>query len=484
MPPFRLLTPLPLLLYLLASLAGNADSPPELPREFRAAWVATVYNIDWPSKAGLKVREQKQEFIELLDTAQATGLNAIIFQVRPAADALYESPFEPWSSHLTGEMGLNPGYDPLAFAIEESHRRGMELHAWFNPFRAQTNRTKERSANHIANTRSDWVKRYGNYLWLDPGNPEVRDYSIQVMIDVVKRYDIDGVHIDDYFYPYPYPSNENSLPFPDDDTFERFGRGKKDDWRRSNVDRFIEALYKGIKKEKPWVKFGISPFGIWRPGIPKGTEAGLDAYGLLYADARKWLHKGWVDYMMPQLYWSIDSKGQSFPRLLDWWVGENKKRRHLWPGIATDRVGDERPASEMTKQIELIRKIKKGYPGHAHWSADSVINNQKGVQTLLKRNSYASPAIIPPSKWLKGETPKRPTLLISPSGDRLTLRIAPQASVRFWLLQTKGSKGWTSQLLNGDKDSFEIDPVDAIAVSALGYTGLLSKSAEYRFNEM
>jgi uncharacterized lipoprotein YddW (UPF0748 family) len=263
MAPLRLLTNS--LLFSIACLAVNAaatDSPPTLDREFRAVWVATVYNIDWPSKAGVDPDAQRR---------QETGLNAIIFQIRPAADALYESAFEPWSSHLTGKMDLNPGYDPLAFAIEEAHFRGMELHAWFNPFRAQTNIDKERSANHIANTRSDWVKQYGNYLWLDPGNPEARDYTIQVMIDVVKRYDIDGVHIDDYFYPYPYPSNDDALPFPDDDTFERFGRGKKDDWRRSNVDRFIEDLYKNIKKEKSWVKFGISPFGIWRPGTPKGT---------------------------------------------------------------------------------------------------------------------------------------------------------------------------------------------------------------------
>ena len=481
MPPLHL--PQLALFALLASFAVHAatDSAPTLDREFRAAWVATVYNIDWPSKAGVDPDAQRAELRNLFQVAQDTGLNAIIFQIRPAADALYESAYEPWSPHLTGKMDLDPGYDPLSFAIEEAHFRGMELHAWFNPFRAQTNIKKERSANHIANTRADWVKQYGNYLWLDPGNPEVRDYTIKIMLDVVKRYDIDGVHIDDYFYPYPYPSNEDSLPFPDDDTFQRFGRGKKDTWRRSNVNRFVETLYKRIKKEKPWVKFGISPFGIWRPGTPKGTEAGLDAYNLLYADARKWLHKGWIDYMMPQLYWSIDSEGQSFPRLLDWWVSENKKNRHLWPGIATDRVGDQRPASEMTKQIDLIRKIKKGYPGHAHWSADSVIKNQKGVQTLLKKKTYAALAIVPPSKWLGSKAPAKPTLLLTPRGDRLILQLAPQENIRFWLLQTKTNKGWKSQLLDGTQDTFELELTDAIAVSALGYTGLLSKKARYEF---
>lgn len=455
---------------------------PELEREFRAIWVATVYNIDWPSKAGLKVREQKDELISLFDTAQKTGINAVILQVRPEADALYESRYEPWSAHLTGEMGLHPGYDPLAFAIEEAHRRGMELHAWFNPFRAQANRTKPRSPGHIVNTRPDWVKRYANYLWLDPGNPEVRAYSIQVMLDVVRNYDIDGVHIDDYFYPYPYPSNDDAKPFPDNDTFERFGRGKIDDWRRANVDRFIESLHKGIKKEKPWVKFGISPFGIWRPGYPKGTEAGLDAYGLLYADSRKWLRKGWMDYMMPQLYWTIDSKGQSFPKLLDWWIGENRKKRHLWPGIATDRVGDQRPASEMAKQIELIRESSKGYPGHSHWSADSLINDQRGVRSLLVRKTYAEPALTPPSPWLKGKTPNRPAALLTPKGDGYRLRLALQENVRFWLIQSLSDGKWTSRVVDGQTDSYELGAIDSISVSAIGYNGALSKPTEYAFD--
>ena len=186
------------------------------------------------------------------------------------------------------------------------------------------------------------------------------------MLDVVERYDIDGVHMDDYFYPYPYPTNDEPLPFPDVDSFERFGRGKLDNWRRSNIDNFVKDLYQEVRKTKPWVDVGISPFGIWKPGIPKGTEASLDAYSLLYADARKWLRKGWVDYMMPQLYWSIDSKGQSFPKLLNWWIGENPKGRHVWPGIATDRVGDQRHAAEMANQISLIRNVNRGYPGHSH----------------------------------------------------------------------------------------------------------------------
>lgn len=472
-------------LTLLSLDDSNAVSPvlPEIDREFRAAWVATVYNIDWPSKAGLKASDQKKELTDLLDTAKSSGLNAIILQVRPAADALYKSAYEPWSPYVSGEMGLNPGYDPLAFAIEESHQRGLELHAWFNPFRAQTNYKNKISDDHIARTRKDWIKRYGEYLWLDPGNPEVRQYTIRVMMDVVERYDIDGIHIDDYFYPYPYPNNENSLPFPDSDTFERFGSGNKDNWRRSNVNQFIAELNRQIKKAKPWVKFGVSPFGIWKPGIPKGTEAGLDAFGLLYADSRKWLRKGWVDYMMPQLYWSIDSKGQSFPKLFDWWVGENKKKRHLWPGIATDRVGDQRPASEMEKQVSIIRDSKTGYPGHSHWSANSLITNQKGVQKLLKQTVYKSPALVPPSSWLKGAKPGVPAIAITPSSNGFRIRIAPQSNVRFWILQTRTGNGWNLQVLDGNLLAKDIGSANIIAVSGLSLTGELGRAAVYKVKE-
>ncbi len=462
---------------------GASVDLPEIDREFRAAWIATVYNIDWPSKAGLKKEEQQKELIELLDTAKESGLNALILQVRPAADALYQSVYEPWSPYLSGKMGLDPGYDPLEFAINESHKRGLELHAWFNPFRAQTNYKNKVSETHVVNTRRDWVKRYGDYLWLDPGNPEVRDYTIRIMLDVVERYDVDGIHIDDYFYPYPFPTNQKPHPFPDSDTFERFGKGDPDSWRRSNVDLFIKELHSQIKKSKPWVKFGISPFGIWRPGIPKGTEAGLDAYGLLYADSRKWLRKGWVDYMMPQLYWSIDSKGQSFPKLLDWWISENKKKRHLWPGIATDRVGDQRPASEMQKQISIIRSASKGDPGHSHWSADSLINNQKGVQKLLKRTVYQSPALVPSSSWMKGEKPGSPAIAITPEEIGYKIRIAPQSNVRFWILQTKRGEEWTLKLLDGKTESTQIGPAEVIALSGLGLTGLQGRAAVYTVKE-
>jgi len=258
------------------------------------------------------VAGQKAELLAILDRAAQLRLNAIIFQVRPACDALYASPIEPWSEYLTGAMGKapQPFYDPLTFAVEEAHKRGLELHAWFNPYRAAHPSAKSPIAsNHISKTKPSLVRRYGKHLWLDPGEKEVQDYSLSVVMDVVRRYDVDGVHFDDYFYPY----KESEGGFPDDASWKRFGAGGKlsrDDWRRENVNTFIRRVYETIKAAKPWVKFGVSPFGIWRPGNPSSVQ-GLDAYQELYADSRKWLQNAWVDYFTPQLYWRIIAPRQS-----------------------------------------------------------------------------------------------------------------------------------------------------------------------------
>src|SRR5579871_3371768 len=311
----------------LLPMSGNAnDTPPPVPREFRGVWVATVANIDWPSKPGLSTDQQKAEMLAILDKAAQLKLNAIIFQVRPGCDALYDSRLEPWSEYLTGQMGRAPDsyYDPLAFAVEEAHKRGLELHAWFNPYRARHAEAKSSiSPDHVSQMHPDLVKQYGRSLWLDPGEKAVQDYSLSVILDVVRRYDIDGVHIDDYFYPYKETDAQNKvLPFPDDASWQKYvqsgGTLSRDDWRRQNVDTFIERLYKGVKEVKPWVKFGISPFGIWRPGYPAQVK-GFDAYQELNADSRKWLRNGWLDYWTPQLYWKIDQTGQSYPVLLKWW---------------------------------------------------------------------------------------------------------------------------------------------------------------------
>jgi uncharacterized lipoprotein YddW (UPF0748 family) len=366
------------------------------PREFRGVWVATVANIDWPSKPGRPADAQKAELVALLDKCKSLNLNAVVFQVRPMCDALYESKLEPWSSFLTGVQGQHPGYDPLAFAVAEAHARGLELHAWFNPYRAwQPAATGDPAPTHLVKTRPDLAKRYGKHHWLNPTSKAVQDHSLAVMVDVVKRYDIDGVHLDDYFYPYPeQDADKKGIPFPDDDTWAAYrqagGRLARDDWRRDAVNTFVKRLYDEVHKAKPWVKVGISPFGIWRPGHPEGI-AGFDQYAQLYADARLWLREGWVDYFTPQLYWPIAQEKQSFPKLLAWWAGENVKGRHLWPGIGTYR----NPAAETAAQLKLVRGSGTA-TGAVHFSMKSLT----GEKLEAVKRAYAEPALVPETPWL------------------------------------------------------------------------------------
>ncbi|MBC7416963.1 MAG: family 10 glycosylhydrolase, partial [Pedobacter sp.] len=277
-------------------------------REFRGVWVATVANIDWPSKPGLSTDQQKQELIGILDRHKAEGMNAIILQIRPAADAFYAKSREPWSYWLMGKQGLAPapGYDPLEFAIKEAHARGMELHAWFNPYRASMSANTVFAKNHPTQIHPDWFFTYGGKKQFDPGIPEVRDYIIQVILDVVKQYNIDGVHFDDYFYPYPIAGQR----IDDAATYSKYGGDFKDinDWRRNNVDLLIKELDDSVHYYKKFVKFGISPFGIWRNSYedPEGSESsGLSNYAELYADSRKWIKEGWVDYINPQIYFTF-----------------------------------------------------------------------------------------------------------------------------------------------------------------------------------
>jgi len=387
------------------------ESPVREPaREFRGVWVATVANIDWPSKPGLSTADQKKELLALLDRAVQLKLNAVLFQVRPACDAFYNSKFEPWSEYLTGTMGRapQPFYDPLAFAVEQAHARGLELHAWFNPFRAHHFQTVSPiAASHISRTHPDLVRSYGKYLWLDPGEPAVRDYSLSVVLDVVKRYDVDGIHFDDYFYPYKEKgANGKDVDFPDEASWRKFGvRGKlgRDDWRRQNVNEFVERVYKSIKTLKPWVKFGISPFGIWRPGNPPQIR-GYDAYAKLYADSRQWLVNGWVDYLAPQLYWTNDSKEQSFSALLDWWSHQNPKGREIFSGIAASNAG-KWPPEEIPNQIRLTRK-QPGAGGYILYSLKSLQTNP-ALEQSLEHDLNVQPA-LPPSARRPSKSPLTP----------------------------------------------------------------------------
>ncbi|MGE5498792.1 MAG: glycoside hydrolase family 10 protein [Syntrophothermus sp.] len=309
-----------------ANKKKEAEEIPSASRELRAAWVATVDNIDWPSKPGLSVDEQKKEAIAILDRLKELNMNAVIFQVRPQADALYKSDLEPWSYYLTGEQGKapEPFYDPLEFWVSEAHARGIELHAWFNPYRANHPAMKcEISPKSIVKTKPECVRKLGKagYYWMDPSLQEVQNHSYSVIMDVVKRYDIDGVQFDDYFYP--YSEYNEGKDFPDDESYKAYtdkgGKLSRGDWRRDNVNKFVKRVYEGIKKVKASVLFGISPFGLYRPGYPASIPSGFDQYSTLYADAKLWFNRGWVDYYSTQLYWNISNMKVSFPIHFGWW---------------------------------------------------------------------------------------------------------------------------------------------------------------------
>jgi uncharacterized lipoprotein YddW (UPF0748 family) len=469
--------------------------PPKPQREFRAAWVATVGNIDWPSKPGLTTAEQKAEMVTILDRAAQLKLNAIIFQVRPACDAMYASQIEPWSYYLTGAMGQapQPFYDPLAFAVEEAHKRGLELHAWFNPYRALVAAEKSPvAANHISKKHPQLVRQYGKYLWLDPGEKAVQDYSLSVIMDVVKRYDVDGVHFDDYFYPYKEKdSSGKDMEFPDDASWKRFGAGGKlsrDDWRRENVNTFISRVYRSIKAAKPYVKFGVSPFGIWRPGYPQQIQ-GYDAYEKLYADSKKWLANGWLDYFAPQLYWGIEPPEQSFPVLLKWWDAQNSKGRHVWPGMNTTRAGSrERPeggdrrgrsvrweSEEILNQIRIARKQSTS-SGHIHWNMKSLMRNS-ALDDALVKNVYAEPALIPASPWLGSARPEKPMLSVADAeGGKLRVSWSGGGTGKshLWVLQTQSQEGeWKAEVLAAQHTSrtLEGQAPNVIAISAVDRLG-------------
>ena len=444
--------------------------PPLPPREFRGVWVATVANIDWPSKPGLPVEQQKAELLVILNKAVQMHLNAVVFQVRPACDAFYASPYEPWSEYLTGQQGKAPDplYDPLDFAVTEAHKRGLELHAWFNPYRARHDESKSpSSADHISKTRPELIRKYAKYLWLDPGEPDVQDYTAQVVLDVVKRYDIDGVHLDDYFYPYrENDARKREIPFPDDASFQKYGQSggtlNRDDWRRENVNILIKRLYKAIKLEKPWVKFGISPFGIWRPGNPAQIK-GFDAYVQIYADSRKWLQQGWCDYFTPQLYWKIEQTPQSYPVLLNWWIGQNAQARHIWPGNYTSRVGDKSKAPWTLQEIVYQVKTTRGHAGstgNVHFSMKAFLKNQGGITDGLAKSVYALPALVPASPWLGETNLGRPEIVRSDDdttgGSILTLKPFGEDKVWLWCIQIFANGTWHTQVMPGGQTAFAL----------------------------
>ena len=488
-----------------------ADTPPAAPREFRAAWVATVANIDWPSKPGLQSQAMREEALAILERARTMGLNALILQVRPAGDAIYPSALEPWSEYLSGEQGRAPGaagrpddqaWDPLAFWVQEAHRRGLELHAWFNPYRARHSSAKSPLVlPHLALRRPALVKRYGDYLWMDPGEPEAMAHTLAVVSDVLRRYDVDGVHIDDYFYPYPVPmpgGNGAEQPFPDDESYAayRLGGGSlaRDDWRRANVDALVQALYRSTRDLSPCARIGISPFGIGRPDRRPPGITGFSQYDKLYADAERWLAQGWLDYLAPQLYWPIAREAQAFPVLLDYWISQNTAGRHIWPGLFTSQIAAPLakpdssaaaarawPARELMAQVQLLRtrgSSKDGalVSGHIHFSMAALMQDREGIATLLQRGPYAEPALPPAAPWLADNTPPPPAPRLRLAGTQALLEAAPGPVPAHWAVWRRMAGQWRFESLPGSASRVDLQGAEALTVRAVGRCGQLSES--------
>ncbi|MFP5041158.1 glycoside hydrolase family 10 protein [Parasediminibacterium sp. JCM 36343] len=402
--------------------------------EFRGVWVATVENIDWPSQKGLSVEAQKTSFISMIDSHQRNGINAIIMQIRPAADAFYPSLFEPWSEYLMGKQGTppDPYYDPLAFMIEETHKRGMEFHAWLNPYRAVFNVSKSSvSPTHITRQHPEWFLTYGTIKYFNPGLPEVRAFVGEVVRDIVKRYDVDGIHMDDYFYPYRIPGKE----FPDEKAYRLYGNGlSKDDWRRSNCDSIIKNIYEIICETNVRVKFGISPFGVWRNKSQdldgSNTKAGVTCYDELYANILLWLDKGWIDYVAPQLYWERGHKLCDYDELLGWW-NKHTFGKHLYIGHAPYRANSNaawRNKNEIPNQIKGLRNYETTQ-GSIFFSSKDLVRNANGWGDSLRYNYYALPAIVPPMDWIDSILPANPEV-IKGQGSLFTFNCPPKTKIK------------------------------------------------------
>jgi len=407
----KYLTFISLFVFLLYQCVLALSNPPK--REFRAAWIASVANIDWPTGSGQSPAKQQNDLINMLDELQKDGLNAVILQIRPECDALYNSNYEPWSYWLTGRQGRapDPYYDPLQFAIEEAHKRGMELHAWFNPFRAEkTIGAYSLASNHVVIKHPDWILSFtetdSKLRILNPGIPAVRQYITNVIMDVVNRYDVDGVHFDDYFYP--YPPNQISSTNKDYQTFQTYKHGDAsdnniNDWRRENINLLMEMVYDSIQATKPWVKFGVSPFGIYKNGVPSGI-IGMDAYSVIYCDPLAWLNDGSIDYLTPQLYWKIGGN-QDFNKLLNWWADQTAARgRHLYPGHI---FGSSFSVYELPNQLNLVRKNSKAQ-GDVYFSAKHFGYNTLDFANKVRNDYYRFPALPPVMDWKDLTAPEPP----------------------------------------------------------------------------
>jgi len=487
-----------------AFLAGVAPAQTPAPAEYRGVWIATVFGLDFPDAAGTSnIANQRAKLVELISAAENAGCNGILFQVRAECDAMYYSNYEPWSRWLTGAQGTAPArpWDPLQFVIDECRRRGMEVEAWFNPYRAGVNRASFYHPTHPVNDMPQIVEQFtttSNYWWLNPGHPETDDYTSAVVLDLVSRYDVDGVHFDDYFYPYTISAN---APFDDTAEYNAYGGGLTlANWRRKNVDDFVDRLKDDLRTlpAKGHVRFGISPFGIWQPGNPSGIS-GLNAYSQLYADSRKWLQQGWVDYMCPQLYWGRVADGyssaQSFDALLGWWTNgtQNPLDRHVYAGVSPGWItpaSEGYDAADVISQVTYTRSLAAA-KGNIHFRAEMLAENagagRGNYSTTLAAGNYALDATVPAVTWLDAAAPAAPTVAWSGnSGSGYTLHWTPQGAeypqwyVAYW--QANGT--WNHRVLPDWQRSYALPGTGAgaptnVAVAAVDRVGNRSSAPSF-----
>ncbi len=413
----RILLVITVAVFTLHPSVFSQEIPPK--REFRGAWVATVANIDFPPTQGLSKERFAEEWLKTLDFLHGAGFNAVVAQVRPAGDAFYLSKISPWSKYLSGKQGqaIDEAFDPMRFMIEETHKRNMEFHAWLNPYRASMDtNTVNLSDMHPYKHHPEWFLSYGGKMYFNPALPDVRNYITEVVMEIVMEYDVDAIHYDDYFYPYPAAGEV----FPDSKDFQTYGFGffSIDEWRRQNIDLMIAQVSQMIKLVAPHVKFGISPFGVWRniskdPQLGSATRAGINTYDDLYADVRGWLEKGWIDYVVPQLYWNIGFSVADYEVLMKWWE-RNTFERHLYIGQAIYKVNNNpeeawRRPGEIPKQIRMNRQ-SPNVQGSIFYNTNSLVKNPLGVTDSLRNHYFKTPALLPEMPHLKLPAPAPPSI--------------------------------------------------------------------------
>ncbi len=437
-------------------------------REFRGVWVATVYNINWPSDAGLDQAAAQAELLTILDTMAAINLNAIVFQVRPESDAFYASQLDPWSRFMAGGQGVDPGWDPLEFLCAQAHARNIEVHAWLNPYRAAVSAGSSLAQPHIALQQPQHAHDYDGALWMDPGALEVREHVVDVAVDIVERYPVDGIHLDDYFYPYPDGSE-----FPDALTWNEYladgGDLEQADWRRDNVNALVEELHDSIYAADPDVRFGIAPFGIYRPGVPAGI-AGLDQYTALYADPKLWLEQGWVDYLSPQLYWPTSYPQQDYEVLLEWWTTVNPER-YIFAGNYLSKLGSapEWSLDELLLQVELSRFYADGNSlGNVFFQVQPLLADTLGVNAALYGDFYQQPALTPPLAERQDVVVEPPFVTVAGAG--VQVEDPAQQGLRSYVVYSDQGQGvWAlDRIVPATQSSIALSP-GRWAISAVGW---------------